>query len=106
MPGSKGLMTPRSAIFRSHLSASSDGSIASAPGFERSRWRACLRSPRFHGARESEEVRKSNERSGCENSSFSKRLMDSTCCAPRLDQGAEERDAELLEARRRVRVAS
>src|SRR5262249_36534998 len=53
-----------------------------------------------------EEVRKSNERLGCANSSFSKRLMDSTCCAHRLDQGAEERNAELLEARRRVHVAS
>src|SRR6266511_2758563 len=40
---SKVLTTPRLAIFRSHPSASSDGSTASTQGFGRSRWRACLK---------------------------------------------------------------
>src|SRR6266508_1001164 len=42
-PGSKVLTTPRFAIFRSHPSASSDGSTASTHGFGRSRWRAYLK---------------------------------------------------------------
>jgi len=54
------------------------GSIASARSFDGSRWRACLRLLRFPGAGQTKEVRKGKEWSGFSNSSFAKRLMDST----------------------------
>src|SRR5215475_1066280 len=57
----KVLTTPRFAIFRSHRSAYSNGSIASAHGFDRSRWRACLKSPHFHSERKTEAVRKDGD---------------------------------------------
>src|SRR5262245_10853083 len=60
-PASKVLTTPRFAIFRSHRSAYSNGSIASAHGFDRSRWRACLKSPHFHSERKTEAVRKDDD---------------------------------------------
>src|SRR5262249_3869432 len=58
---SKVLTTPRFAIFRSHRSAFSIGSIASAPDFDRSRWRACLKPPHFHSERKTEAVRKDGD---------------------------------------------
>jgi hypothetical protein len=61
MLASKGLTTPRFAIFRSPPSASSAGSIASALGFDRSRWRVCLKSPHFHSERKTEAVRKDGD---------------------------------------------
>src|SRR5262245_53036124 len=50
-------------------------------GFDRHLWIARLKSPRFPSERKTEAVRRGNERSGYLNSSFAKRLMDSTCCA-------------------------